>query len=175
LFDALEKNRARQNVPLFNYMLQGLNLNTNISGYGAIGACVAHATGSTAPGVGKDGCGPDQVCQRGSAHLRCRMAANIASGDYVTVVNGIIALAPGSTNISGFQNVATLPTGVTAVQRALRNGCDRIANGSTTANVNANGSKTFRIWETLSAQLRIDVRNVMNHPYVSDLNPFDIQ
>jgi hypothetical protein len=114
LFDALERTRAGFNDPLFDQMLIGMNLNTGVTGYGQVGQTV------------------NGVLQRGSAHLRRAFATNLANGNYAAVVTSL--LTAGTTGAGGLQNVPIDPaTGVTLVtsQRALRNGCDRIANNLT--------------------------------------------
>ena len=122
LFNALENTRAGVNDPLFDQMLMGLNLNTGVTGYGPVGTTVGG------------------VLQRGSAHLRRAFGATVpagfatapglANGNYAGVVNAL--LTAGSIGAGGLQPLPIDPaTGVTLVtsQRALRNGCDRIANG----------------------------------------------
>jgi hypothetical protein len=114
LFKALEVTRAGGNDPLFDQMLMGLNLNTAQTGYAAVG---------TTPAGG--------VLQRGSAHIRRAFSANLANGNYVGVINGILGLA---NTTSGLQAFPTDPaTGLPLVtgQHALRNGCNRLANGAT--------------------------------------------
>jgi hypothetical protein len=109
LFEALKITRAGGDAPLFDQMFAGLNFNSGVPGYAAVGT------------VGSTG-----VLQHGSAHLRRNTAftANLANGDFVGVISSLMNL---STGVAGLQN---LPTGVTGVNaRVLRNGCDRIANG----------------------------------------------
>jgi hypothetical protein len=71
--------------------------------------------------------------QRGSAHLRrsTTFAQNLANGNFVAVVNSLIGLVP--TAAQGRQAAPIDPTTGVAIsgvsQVALRNGCDRIANG----------------------------------------------
>jgi hypothetical protein len=113
LFNALEVTRAGGNSPLFDQMLMGLNV-ANQTGYGPVGTTVGG------------------VLQRGSAHLRrsTTFATNLANGNYVNVMNSLLGLNP-----IGAQSLPVDPnTGATLAtsQRALRNGCDRIANGLTT-------------------------------------------
>jgi hypothetical protein len=106
-------------------MLAGLNVSGGAAGYGTIGTCVNQATGSTAPGLGQEGCAANQVMQHGSAHLRrnASFTAPLANGNWFNVIN---ALANLNTVTSGLQS---LPTGFTgASARVLRNGCDRLAN-----------------------------------------------
>jgi hypothetical protein len=116
LFNALEVTRAGGNAPLFDQMLMGLNLNSGQAGYAAVG---------TTPAGG--------VLQRGSAHIRRAFAANLANGNYVGVVqNGLLGVL---NTTPGLQPLPIDPaTGVTLAtgQHALRNGCNRIANGLTT-------------------------------------------
>ena len=115
LFNALENTRKGLNDPLFDQMLMGLNINVGQTGYAAVG---------TTPTGG--------VLQRGSAHIRRAFGANLANGNYVGVVNSILGLA---NTTSGLQSLPIDPsTGLTLAtsQHALRNGCNRIANGLTT-------------------------------------------
>jgi hypothetical protein len=118
LFDALEITRMGGNAPLFDQMLAGLNLNSNVTGYGPIGTVV------------------NGVLQTGSAHLRrnATFNANIANGSYSAVadsLNGNGSNLPAVGAAGGFMNNPL--TGIGAVNgRLLRNGCDRIAAGLTT-------------------------------------------
>src|SRR5262249_25314508 len=124
-----------ENVPLFDEMLAGLSLTTT-AGYGPVGTCVTQAAGSTAPGLGQEGCGANQVMQHGSAHLRrsATLQANLANGNLENVANSLLNLATsGTTGQScGFVNLPIDPStgqAITGVQqRLVRNGCDRIAN-----------------------------------------------
>jgi hypothetical protein len=132
LFDALEITRAGGNAPLFDLMFAGLDIHGNATQagvtYGAVGLCVNQPSGSTAPGLGAEGCAANQIRQHGSAHLRRNQSytANLANGNYVGVIN---SLAATNTVQSGLQS---LPTGLTGVNsRVLRNGCDRLANNQT--------------------------------------------
>jgi hypothetical protein len=130
LFTALEATRAGLDSPLLDQMFAGLNM-TGLAGtadgtrtWGAVGTCVNQPATSTAPGLGQDGCAANQVRQRGSAHLRrnTTYAANLANGNYVGVVSSLMNTNAGT----GYQ---PLPTGLVGVSaRALRNGCERIAN-----------------------------------------------
>jgi len=115
LYDALVATRAGLDAPLFDEMLAGLNLNTNVAGYGKVGSIV------------------NGVVQHGSAQLRRSgtFATNLANGNFVAVANSLVALSP-----SGNQGIQTAPkdpnSGLNLAplsQRAIRNGCDRIANG----------------------------------------------
>src|SRR5262249_45477251 len=111
LFEALKITRAGGDAPLFDQMFAGLDLHgTAGTGYGAVGTTVGG------------------VLQRGSARLRrnATFTANLANGDFVSVVNSLINL---NTVTGGLQ---PLPAGMTGVSgRVLRNGCDRLANGMT--------------------------------------------
>ena len=129
LFNALETVRLGGESPLFDQMLAGLNLNTGTAGYGTIGTCTTQAAGSTAPGLGLNGCGANQVLQTGSAHLRRRFATNFAQGDYATIAGFINSNAGGNptSGLLGFNSSLRNVGG-----RILRNGCDRLANGQTT-------------------------------------------
>jgi len=136
IVDALTITRAGGDAPLFDQMLAGLNLNNGTAGYGPVGTCVAQAAGSTAPGLGKEGCAANAVFQHGSAALRrnATFLANLANGNFNGVAgslagNGSSLPADGATG--GLQTRPSVG-GVTAVvnsRRLLRNGCDRIANG----------------------------------------------
>jgi hypothetical protein len=120
LFNALEVTRAGGNHPLFDEMLMGLNLNTGQTGYAAVG---------TTPAGG--------VLQRGSAHIRRAFGAALANGNYVGVINGgggLNGLLQLANTTPGLQPLPIDPaTGQALVtgQHALRNGCNRIANGMT--------------------------------------------
>lgn len=133
LFQALELTRAGGDSPLFDQMLMGLNVvNVANSGYGTIGTCVAQPAGSTDPRMGQGGCAANAVLQRGSAHLRssATFSDNLANGNYAGVVTSLLGL----NTAVGLQSLPIDPqTGATLQtnQRALRNGCDRIANGLT--------------------------------------------
>jgi len=133
LFNALEATRAGLDDPLFDQMLMGLNLNSTVAGYGVVGTCVALPTSPLA-GVG---CPAGQVMQRGSSQIRRAFATALANGDYQGVLNGVGA-TPGLLTIvpTGLQGLPIDPsTGQLysgAAQVALRNGCNRIANGLTT-------------------------------------------
>jgi hypothetical protein len=121
LFQALEMTRRGENAPLFDQMLLGMNLNTTVAGYGPVGTATSG------------------VLQRGSAHLRrsTTFAAALANGNYVSVINSL--LTAGATGAGGLRPLPADPaTGTTLVtsQRALRNGCDRIADGLTGGFVN---------------------------------------
>jgi hypothetical protein len=146
LFNALEITRAGGNAPLFDLMLAGLNLNNGVTTiplgnnvnapvtYGPIGTCVVQPTGSTAPGLGKEGCAANAVMQHGSAHLRrnATFNDNIANGHYLNVA--VSLMGNGSTlPATGNGALQALPTGLTGVsgRRLLRNGCNRLANGLT--------------------------------------------
>jgi hypothetical protein len=125
LFNALENTRRGLNDPLFDQMLMGLNINTGQTGYAAVG---------TTPTGG--------VLQRGSAHIRRAFAANLANGNYVGVVNSILGLA---NTTSGLRPLPIDPsTGLTLAtsQHALRNGCNRIADGLTGGFVNPDTGQT---------------------------------
>jgi len=136
LMDALNVTRAGGNAPLFDQMFAGLTLASG-AGIGPIGTCVnaaAGATSATVPGLGLEGCGPTQVMNHGSAHLRrglnqFGLAGNLANGNYVGVINAIANL---STGAIGLQPVPSFPAGGVAPvvsAQILRNGCNRMANG----------------------------------------------
>jgi len=118
LFRALENTRAGLDDPLFDQMFMGLTL---------------------APGAGAVGSGSGPTLQRGSSQLRrstaaaggVTIASALANGNYVTVVNALLA----ANNTTGLQAPPTDPATGTLLntsQRVLRNGCDRLANGFTT-------------------------------------------
>jgi hypothetical protein len=117
LMEALTATRAGQDHPLFDQMLAGLNISGAAAseGYGAVGTTVSGRL------------------QRGSAHLRrsSTFSQNLANGNFVAVVNSLIGLVP--TAAQGRQAAPNDPATGVAVsgvsQIALRNGCDRIANG----------------------------------------------
>jgi len=117
LWDALEITRRGGDAPLFDQMLAGLNLNSGTAGYGPVGTTVG------------------TVLQTGSAALRrnATFSGNIANGNFVAVatsLNGNVANLPANGTTGGLTNV---PNGVAGVGgRLLRNGCDRIASGTTT-------------------------------------------
>src|SRR5205814_4459367 len=103
----------------------GLNLNSGITGTGGAFGAVG-----TLSNVG--------IFQSGAAHLRrsSTFQTVLANGDFNTLAGSLITLSP-----TGLQNLPTDPsTGAayfsTATHpapslRALRNGCDRMANGFT--------------------------------------------
>lgn len=133
LMDALTVTRAGGNSPLLDQMLAGLNVSGQTTGgYGVIGTCVTGAPAGT-PGLGQEGCAGNAVMNHGSAHLRrsATFAQNLANGNFVAVVNSLIGLEP--TAAQGRQNPPIDPATGVAIsgvsQIALRNGCDRIANG----------------------------------------------
>jgi hypothetical protein len=111
-FQALVDARAGKDPVLLDQMLAGLNLNPN----------VVSANGITYGPVGTMAGG---VYQTGAAQMRrsATFATALANGDFLSVANSLLALNP-----TGLQ---ALPTGLTGVggMRALRNGCDRLANG----------------------------------------------
>ena len=130
LRDAMNITRAGGNAELFDLMFAGVDLHGTTpaagQGYGAVGTCVNQPTGSTAPGLGQEGCAANQVRQHGSAHLRRNAAFTgfLANGNYVSVVDALANLSAVQT---GLQNLPTGKSGVSA--RILRNGCDRLGNG----------------------------------------------
>ncbi len=122
LYDALVTTRAGGDAPLFDQMLAGLNLN--------VGATCPNSTATNC--YGPIGSITNGQVQHGSAQLRrnTTFATNLANGNFSAVVNSLIALAP--TTGQGAQALPIDPstgTAVAAAQTALRNGCDRIANG----------------------------------------------
>ena len=156
LFDALTITRAGGDASLFDQMLAGLNLNSGVTAnpgpngttftvaYGPIGTCIAQPTGSTMPGLGKEGCAANAVMQHGSAHLRRNgtFQDNLANGNFAAVAasltgngstlpavganGGFLQLPDTDPNTAGVQVL----TGV-AERRLLRNGCDRLGAGLT--------------------------------------------
>jgi hypothetical protein len=95
---------------LLDQMLAGLNLNTTASGFAAVGT--NNSSG---------------VFQSGAAHLRrsATFASNLANGDFAAVASSLLTLAP--------TGLRTLPSSISGVSgnRAIRNGCDRLADGFT--------------------------------------------
>ena len=132
LMDALTVTRAGGNSQLLDQMLAGLNVSGQTTGgYGLVGTCVTAPAGT--PGLGQEGCASNAVMNHGSAHLRrsATFAQNLANGNYVAVVNSLLGLVP--TAAQGRQAPPIDPATGVAIsgvsQIALRNGCDRIANG----------------------------------------------
>jgi hypothetical protein len=118
LFQALENTRKGLDDPLFDSMLIGLNLNPTVAGFGPVGTSVGG------------------ILQRGSAQLRrnATFTANLANGNYAGVAASLLTFVP-TTGTGGAQALPTDPTtgtAVVAVQRLLRNGCDRLANPALT-------------------------------------------
>jgi hypothetical protein len=131
LFNALEVTRAGGDDPLFDQMLQGLNI---------VPAATSAAYGPVGTTVGG-------VLQRGSAQIRRQFATSLANGDYSTVVTSLLNTTI-TTGAGGAQALPIDPTtGIAysgAAQRILRNGCDRIANGLTAGFAIPGGSVTPR-------------------------------
>jgi hypothetical protein len=118
LLQALNDARAGLDPVLLDQMLAGLNLNTGVTGFAAVGT--------------KNSSG---VYQTGAAQLRksATFATSLANGDFNAIANSLITLAP--TAQQGIQPLPNDPaTGTTLTgvgsMRALRNGCDRLANGA---------------------------------------------
>jgi hypothetical protein len=131
LFNALENTRRGVDDPLFDQMMMGMNLNTNVPGYGAVGKCVTQSS-SNDPRLGQGCSQPNELLQRGSAHIRRAFSTNLANGNYAGVAAAL--LAAGSIGTGGLQALPINPATGTVVltsQRALRNGCDRLANNLT--------------------------------------------
>ncbi len=103
---------------LLDQMLAGLNLNSTVSGFAAVGT--NNSSG---------------VFQSGAAHLRrsATFAASLANGDFASVASSILTLAP--------TGLRTLPSGISGVSgnRTIRNGCDRLADGFTIVQQSAAG------------------------------------
>lgn len=139
LFDALVVTRAGGDSPLFDQMLAGLNLNSNVTAsataplYGTVGTSVVQPAGTLLAG--------QTIFQTGSAHLRRStavapginqptLASALANGNFEYVANLLLTLAP-----TGLRPLPTDPSSSTGAaltgvqQRTLRNGCDRIADG----------------------------------------------
>jgi hypothetical protein len=78
LFDALERTRRGEDVPLFDQLFLGLNLNPGVRGCDP-----GNPTGFCAPVNG--------TTQRGSAHLRqsSTFRTNLANGNYEAVANSV--------------------------------------------------------------------------------------
>ena len=120
---------------LLDQMMAGLNLNSGISGTTGTGT---FGNVGTVNAVG--------IFQSGAAQLRrsSTFQSALANGDLNTVANSLVTLSP-----TGLQNLPIDPsTGAgyftttghpTPSQRALRNGCDRIANGFTIVQQSAAG------------------------------------
>jgi hypothetical protein len=145
LFNALEMTRRGENAPLFDLMLAGLDLNsgvttiplaggaTGVVAYGPIGTCVVQPAGSTAPGLGKEGCAANAVMQHGSAHLRRNgtFNDNIANGNYNAVAVSLMGNGSGLPTGTGAGTLQSVPFAGVVNRRLLRNGCDRLAAGLT--------------------------------------------
>jgi len=111
---------------LLDQMLAGLNLNVGVNGVTGTGAFGSVGTVNAAG-----------IYQSGAMHLRrsSTFQSALANGDLQTVTNSLVTLGG-----TGLQNLPTDPnTGAgyftttghpTPSQRALRNGCDRMANGA---------------------------------------------
>ena len=96
----------------------GLNLNPTVAGFGPVGTTVGG------------------ILQRGSAQLRrnVNFTTNLANGNYSAVAASLLTTAP-TTGTGGAQALPVDPTTgttVVAVQRLIRNGCDRLANPALT-------------------------------------------
>mgnify|MGYP003340671498 CR=1 FL=1 len=112
---------------LLDQMLAGLNLNANVAGATGTGTFNTIGTLNNA-----------NIYQSGAAHLRrsATFQGALANGDLNTVANSLIGLAPTGTQAlpidpttgAGYFTVTSHPN---PSQRALRNGCDRMANGFT--------------------------------------------
>ena len=118
---------------LLDQMLAGLNLNSGVTGsagaFGNVGTINANG-----------------VFQSGAAQLRrsATFQTNLANGDLQAVANSLLGLNPTGLQAlpidpstgAGYFTTVSHPT---PSQRALRNGCDRIANGFTIVQQNAAG------------------------------------
>jgi hypothetical protein len=129
LFQALTDARAGKDPVLLDQMLAGLNLN-GVPGFGPVG---------TMNSAG--------VYQSGAAQMRrsSTFQGNLANGDFNSVVNSLITLAP--TAGQGIQPLPNDPaTGVALTgvgsMRTLRNGCDRMANNIQYVQQTATGAFT---------------------------------
>jgi hypothetical protein len=109
LLDALNTVRTGGEAPIFDQMFAGMNLNTNVSGYTAVGTT-----------------NNNNVVQTGSLHLRRRFDTELAQGNYIAIANYINENTGGSPT-SGLLPVNSALSNVGG--RILRNGCDRLANG----------------------------------------------
>jgi hypothetical protein len=127
LFGALEAVRAGQESPLFDAMFAGVNLNPGVAGHGAVGTCVTQAAGSTAPGLGQNGCAANQVLQTGAIALRRWQQTNLANGNFAPIGDALNGNPGGVTFLP-------IPAGTTVGGRLLRNGCDRLAVGAAIGN-----------------------------------------
>jgi len=118
LLQALNDARAGEDPVLLDQMLAGLNLNNTVTGFAPVGT--RNSSG---------------VYQTGAAQLRrnATFATALANGDFSAIATNLITLAP--TAAQGVQALPNNPstgtplTGVSSM-RALRNGCDRLANGA---------------------------------------------
>jgi hypothetical protein len=170
-------------------MFAGLDLHgtANITGitYGPVG------TFSSVNGV--------QTLNHGSAHLRrnATYAANLVNGNFSAIAANLNSLRATSSATSGL--LQTLPTDPSTGQlftdvsgRVLRNGdgyghgnyfAAECSGGNTarqprgkqdpgSGNMESGGnlSKTFRITESKSIQIRVDATNVLNHPQPANPN-----
>jgi Carboxypeptidase regulatory-like domain len=111
---------------LLDQLLAGLNLNPNISGTGTAGAFGQVGSVNSAG-----------IFQSGAQHLRrsgaftpalTTIQTALANGDFNNVAGALLTLAPNGTQ--GLPIDPQTGTQITGVRnRALRNGCDRMANG----------------------------------------------
>src|SRR5688572_3611425 len=111
LFDALERTRRGENVPLFDEMLAGLDFVT-ATGYNRVGTCT---TVAGAPGDGY--CPAGTVRERGSEHLRAwtggaGTAANLANGNYAGVIGTLLGTNAPQGGYYGVAGSTALPAGI---------------------------------------------------------------
>lgn len=120
LFAALEAARRGENPALLDQMMAGLNLNSGVAGYGAVGSTV------------------NGVVQTGAMHLRrnATFSTSLANGNF-SAVAASLATNNGTIAAEAAGGPLALPAGFTDTVsgRLLRNGCDRLAAGQTTVGV----------------------------------------
>jgi hypothetical protein len=121
LFDALERVRRGEEVPLFDQMLAGLNPNSGLSSTDANGVTRTY---------GPVGTVVNGVLQTGSLHLRRWMDDELATGDYVAIAQSLNGNGSGLPTGTGPGTLVPIPAGVPVGGRMLRNGCDRLAVGT---------------------------------------------
>jgi hypothetical protein len=130
LFDAFERVRRGEDVPLFDQIFAGLNLNNNTTGTDANGVTRTY---------GPVGTVVNGVLQTGTMHLRRAQGGSIANGNYEALaafING---------NGANMGNTPVVyPTGVTVGGRVRRNGCDRLALGTSIGGAPAGQVQTLQ-------------------------------
>jgi hypothetical protein len=132
LLDALVRTRAGEDAPLFDQMFAGLNLSGlgAANGYGNVGTCVAPTAGfAPGPGGGAGNCPAGTYYQSGSAHLRRSSAfqTDLANGNFAAVASTLATFGEFS---EGSVISSSTDWGQFLKGRAVRNGCDRLANAT---------------------------------------------